>query len=152
MQWIMLCINHVMKTVLMPRGYKQQKWINMILSNLHMRPPLLVSDHPPTRPLRIQNWHQIFPSQRPTEFYNFSITTTSRKRPRPLFGSDDSVVFHCFCSSVRDHLTHSMVSLFAICTTIEDTVADPDLQIRGGVCVCVCVWGGGGGVWRGGHP
>ena len=32
-----------------------------------------------------------------------------------------------------------MASLFAICTTIEDTVADPDLQIRG------CVGGGGGG-------
>ena len=29
-----------------------------------------------------------------------------------------------------------MVSLFAICTTLEDTVAGPDLQIRG--------WGGEG--------
>ena len=32
-----------------------------------------------------------------------------------------------------------MVSLLAICTTLEDTVVDPDLQIRG--------WGGGGGGW-----
>ena len=32
-----------------------------------------------------------------------------------------------------------MVSLFAICTTLEDTVADPDLQIR------VCGGGRGGG-------
>ena len=39
-----------------------------------------------------------------------------------------------------------MASLFAICTTIEDTVADPDLQIRG------CVWGGGGGGEGGGYP
>ena len=39
---------------------------------------------------------------------------------------------------MRDHLTHSMISLSAICTTLEDTVADPDLQIGGG--------GGGGGV------
>ena len=37
---------------------------------------------------------------------------------------------------MRDHLTHSMISLSAICTTLEDTVADPDLQIGGG--------GGGG--------
>ena len=35
-----------------------------------------------------------------------------------------------------------MVSLFAICTTLEDTVADPDLQIR----VCGGEGGGGEGV------
>ena len=34
-----------------------------------------------------------------------------------------------------------MVSLFAICTTLEDTVADPDLQIR------VCGGEGGGKGW-----
>ena len=76
---------------------------------------LLVSNHLPQATANPQ--HQNFPSQ------NLTVGTSSYKRPPPVSVRDHFLGltvkdFRLFLISFSDHLTHSLISMFAVCTML----------------------------------
>ena len=76
---------------------------------------LLVSNHLPQATANSQ--HQNFPSQ------SLTVGTSSYKRPPPVSVRDHFLGltvndFRLFLISFSDHLTHSLISMFAVCTML----------------------------------
>ena len=83
-----------------------------------VEPPCVTTSR--TRPPLINDRQSKAPkfSQSKPYSWNPSKKNTSFKRPRPLFGPDGLMTFHCSWHLVNDHLPHSMISIFAVCTML----------------------------------